>query len=308
MAVHLVLPQRVTRANLVSVTNEATGWTAEKIFAGRKNTYCRSTADNAEWHTNWDAGANARFAIDTVCAFGNFQNLLVRLSDAADYSGATLSQQLSFISSTITSYTVSGPVLTRTDAGTWTRHQLAGQRIKFATSGDMHVVVDNDATRLWTATDLSAVTGNLYTLPGRKWYEATGVKLGRYLGVSVWPTSQQTAEDYFGVNVLLGQRIELPGAHMIEIDQVVDAMDSTDASGGVHRAVIASARREWQLNMAGVDRDLYDEAALRLAALGRSSLGVIPDDTNTYSWGAALPDAAIAWRAKHTRINLIETL
>ena len=278
---------------------------AHRVSHGRPRQAARSIADAADWAAVFDAGANGLIPIDTICVGANVGHCHVEANATDSWGAPTLAQEMSLVRQTIAAAnrTLSTCEMTLT-AGSLTPHRNIGERLRFATSGEVFLISDNDATKVWCQEqDIDGATGDAQILASKAWAAVTQVNL-RFLRLLI--ENQQTYENYYEVMLAVGLRTAFTGLTSLKPSTGITGADTSDDGGGTSRNVRGPMRRSWVLSLYMLGAAKYHELRQRIVTQGSAPFVLIPDSTDPYDWAWVQPELETQWVAKTTTIKLLE--
>lgn len=285
---------------------------ADRMVVLRPSHPSRSTADEAEWSVVFDLGANVLVPVDTICLYANVESLHFQM-DADNTFGthasptASVNTSVSFVRESIAdaSHTVAAGKLTRS-SGTWQPHELAGLHGKFATSGNVYLIRDNDSTVCYIDADISSEAGTFSILSPRAWITQTAASY-RYIRILI--ESQKTVAGYYQVGALVaGVRHALAAYHSSRTDWSIPVDDIKLNSGGIIRTSYGNPRRKWTLTFNKPTANEYSAITSGIIQRGSQPFAYVPDTTKSYDWALVHADSVLSWESTRTTVNIEEVV
>jgi hypothetical protein len=281
---------------------------AHRAFLGVPRRPFRSASDNAAtFYAVFDMGANGLAIADTVLVQSNLYSETVEF-DSTDTFTPDATCTVSHVCQTIAaaSLTLAG-CQAAINGGTLTPHAYKGYRARFATSGEVFLITDNTADRIWCqAQDIDGGTGDLQILAPRAWNTLTQAAY-RYMRISI--PQQQTYENYYSILVLLGIRTALDSRHVAAGGiTTVPVTDSFTPGGALIRVVRGPARRSWALSLVKMATAEYAELAAQVTNQGAAPFAFIKDSANKFDWGLVQTAPQTVWAARQTALIMDEVV
>jgi hypothetical protein len=209
--------RRFSTAKVLSATGFSSAGAAANMlrYIKARPAVC-TVADTAAASVIFDMGANNVLAANCVALMGNFEHAHLQMNATNAWTSPSFDQAISLVRATYaatTGYTLPGGGRIKFTAGGLVPRALRGLRVKFATSGTVFAIADNDADEAYIdGADVSAQAGVMSLLGDRAWISFTAA---RYRYARLLIEIQDTATGYFSVPALfVGMATPLADSHV----------------------------------------------------------------------------------------------
>lgn len=262
-----------------------------------RNRPAKSSNNTDDWYVVIDAGVNNVFAVNGVCLAGNFEHAHFQMNATDVWTSPSLNETVDMVRATYaatTGYTLPGGGRIKFTAGGLVPQELRGVRVKFATSGTVYEITDNDADEAYVEdADVSAEAGVMSMFAPKKWI---GFPVARYQYIRLLVQIQDTASGVFEVPAMIaGTWTPLANTHVVQISYAQNIDIKRFRSGQSIRAVNGDALRLFSLVMTNAADAETDEIIAQFSAhdYGVAPFALVPDSDDSFDFAVvALPEGS----------------